>query len=148
MFFLINIDSKKIAVKDIPRFILCAFTALGLNVTLFVKGLSFTFSIHASLLLLTTPILITFIAAWVLKERITLFKLIGLLLGIAGAYILISSGKNTGKGNNILLGDGLIILSARCYTFYFILVKPLMKKYPPLDGMRWVFTFGFLMVLP
>jgi drug/metabolite transporter (DMT)-like permease len=148
LLFLFSSNKKGIAIKDVPRFILCAFTALGLNVMLFVKGLSYTFSIHASLLLLITPILITFIAAWVLKERITIFKVIGLLLGISGACLLITSGKSTGKGDNILLGDGLIIMSAFAYTFYFILVKPLMKKYPPVHVMRWVFTFGFIMILP
>lgn len=34
------------------------------------------------------------------------------------------------------------------YTIYFILVKPLMRDYPPLHVIRWVFTFGFFMILP
>jgi len=115
---------------------------------LFMKGVSYTYPIHASLLLLITPILITFIAAWVLKEKITWLKLIGLFLGVTGACILILSGDSTGKGNNILLGDLLIILSTVAYTIYFILVKPLMQKYSPMDVMRWTFTFGLFMILP
>ena len=146
--FIIGSDKKKIDKKDIGRFLLCALTALALNQMLFMKGLSYTYSIHVSLLLLITPILITFIAAWVLKERLGYLKIIGLVLGISGAVILISSRENAGKGNEILLGDLLTILSAICYTFYFILVKPLMKKYSSIDVMRWVFTFGFIMILP
>lgn len=148
LFFLASRDTNRIERKDILKFILCAFTALALNVMLFVKGLSYTFSIHASLLLLITPILITFIAAWVLKERITSLKIAGLLLGVSGAFILISSGKNTGSGENTLLGDMLILMSATAYTIYFILVKPLMKKYRTMEVMRWMFTFGFIMILP
>jgi drug/metabolite transporter (DMT)-like permease len=34
------------------------------------------------------------------------------------------------------------------YTFYFILVKPLMEKYSPVQVIRWLFTFGFFMILP
>lgn len=115
---------------------------------LFTKGLSYTYSIHVSLLLLITPILITIFAAWVLKERLGILKIFGLMLGISGAVILIASRENTGKGGNILLGDLLIIFSAVAYTFYFILVKPLMKKYAPIDVMRWVFTFGIILILP
>jgi drug/metabolite transporter (DMT)-like permease len=146
--FLINNDKGKINRKDILRLIGCALSALAANQMLFIKGVSLTFPIHASLLLLITPILITFIAAWVLKEAITYYKLLGLLLGITGACILILSGESALKGNNILLGDLLIITSTILYTIYFILVKPLMQKYSTMDVMRWVFTFGLFMILP
>ncbi len=148
LLFLFSRKKKKIEKRHIVRFMLCALTALAVNQMLFMKGVSYTYPIHASLLLLITPILITFIAAWVLKEKITWLKLIGLFLGVTGACILILSGDSTGKGNNILLGDLLIILSTVAYTIYFILVKPLMQKYSPMDVMRWTFTFGLFMILP
>lgn len=148
MLFLFSSHKNKIDKKDIIRFLLCAFSALAANQMLFMKGVSLTYPIHASLLLLITPILITFIAAWVLKESITPLKLIGLFLGVTGACILILSGHNTTKKNDILLGDLLVIMSTILYTIYFILVKPLMQKYSTMDVMRWVFTFGFIMILP
>ena len=148
LLFFITSEKKKIEKKDIVRFLLCAFSALAANQMLFMKGVSLTYPIHASLLLLITPILITFIAAWALKESITPLKLIGLLLGVTGACILIMSGNNTTKRNDILLGDLLVILSTVLYTIYFILVKPLMQKYSTMDVMRWIFTFGFIMILP
>lgn len=147
LLFTVN-RGKKLQRKDIVRFLLCSLSALAINQMLFMKGLSYTYSIHASLLLLISPILITFIAAWVLKERLGYFKIAGLIMGIVGATILISTRESTGKGENILLGDLLIILSTVAYTFYFILVKPLMIKYPPIDVMRWVFTFGLFMIIP
>ncbi|CAN5269715.1 DMT family transporter [soil metagenome] len=150
-FWLLYISAKQkphIEKKDYLRLILCALAALAINQMLFMKGLSYSYSIHVSLLLLITPILITLIASRMLKERITVLKIIGLILGISGAIILISSGNNTGKGTNVLLGDSLVILSAFSYTFYFILVKPLMFKYGPIPVTRWVFTLGFFMILP
>jgi drug/metabolite transporter (DMT)-like permease len=148
LLFFINTKNQKIEKKDIIRFILCAFTALAANQMLFMKGVSLTYPIHASLLLLITPILITVFAAWVLKEMITVQKLIGLFLGVTGACILILSGNSASKGNDILLGDLLVIMSTFLYTMYFILVKPLMKIYQTMNVMRWVFTFGLLMILP
>lgn len=146
--FLFAPVKTKIYKKDIPAFLLCAFTGLALNQMLFIKGLSYTFPIHASLLTLITPILITIIAARVLKEKITVAKIAGLLLAITGAVILISTREIIINGENIFLGDALIICSAVAYTFYFISVKPLMLKYSAIDVMRWVFTFGFFMILP
>jgi drug/metabolite transporter (DMT)-like permease len=133
---------------DRKRLILCAVTGIAINQMLFLKGLSLTFSIHASLLMLTTPILIVFIAAWILKERLGLLKIIGLALGIAGATVLIAGRENAGNGNSVLWGDVLIIVNAMSYTFYFILVKPLMLKYDPVVIIRWIFTIGLLLVLP
>lgn len=141
----VNIRIQK---EDRKRFILCAVTGVAINQMLFLKGLSYTYSIHAALLLLITPILIVFIAAWVLKERLGIFKVTGLALGISGAMVLIFAKDNTGSGNNILLGDILIIINAISYTVYFILVKPLMLKYHPIVIIRWIFTFGLVMIAP
>jgi drug/metabolite transporter (DMT)-like permease len=141
-------NNVRIDRADWPRFFLCALTGIAINQMLFLKGLSLTYSIHAVLLMLTTPILITVIAAWLLRERLTLFNILGLGLGVSGATILITAAKHGGSGSNVILGDILVIINAISYTFYFILVKPLMAKYPPITVIRWVFTLGFFMVLP
>ena len=146
--FLFKRPENKIERKDFGTFLLCALTAIALNQMLFIKGLSFTFPIHAALLTLITPILITIIAARVLKEKITFTKIFGLLLGVLGAVLLISNREISAPGENALLGDILVILSALAYTFYFILVKPLMNKYSSIQVIRWIFTIGFIMTLP
>ena len=131
-----------------PRFLLCGLTGIAINQMFFIKGLTFTSAIHASLLILLTPILITVFAFAVLKEKVTVIKALGLALGIGGAVLLILSKEQSAKATNYLLGDLLIIINAISYTIYFIIVKPLMAEYPPLHVVRWVFTFGFLMILP
>jgi drug/metabolite transporter (DMT)-like permease len=83
--FLIKPSKPGINRKDILLFILCALLGVALNQALFVKGLSLTSAIHASLLMLVTPILIIFIAAWLLKEKITFLKITGVIAGISGS---------------------------------------------------------------
>lgn len=148
LLFLLKPTRAGIDRKDIPRFFVCALSGVALNQVMFIKGLALTTSIHASLLILITPIVITFIAAWVLKERITALKIIGLLLGISGAVILIVMKDNTHTGNNILVGDILIALNAITYAFYLVWVRPLMHKYSPVHVIRWVFTLGAAMIIP
>jgi len=132
--------------KDIPRFLLCGLTGVAINQMLFVKGLTLTSTIHAALLMLCTPLLITVFAFWILKEKITWQKALGLSLGIGGAVLLITTKEKNGSAS--LTGDLYIVVNAMAYTIYFILVKPLMRDYPPLHVIRWVFTFGFFMILP
>lgn len=132
--------------EHLGRFILCGLTGVAINQMLFIKGLTMTSTIHASLLMLCTPLLITLLAFWVLREKVTIAKIFGLGMGIGGAVLLISSKEKTGTAS--VTGDVLIILNAIAYTCYFIIVKPLMQIYSPLHVIRWVFTFGFFMVLP
>jgi drug/metabolite transporter (DMT)-like permease len=134
--------------KDWISLLLCAFAAISLNQLLFIKGLSLTFPIHAALLALITPILITLLAIRMLNEKLSVTKFVGLLLGISGAILLIGGKEKGVAGDNIVLGDFLVILSAIAYTFYFILVKPLMDRHESLDVVRWIFTFGFFFTLP
>ncbi len=134
--------------KDIPRFIICAATGVVLNQVFFIKGLSLTSPIHASLLALITPILIVFIAAWMIKESLSWLKIMGLCLGIAGASILIISKSNASANNAMIIGDLYVIINAILYSCFMVWVKPLMQEYKPLHVVRWIFTFGFIMLLP
>jgi drug/metabolite transporter (DMT)-like permease len=146
--FFIKPVKMRIQKKDIGRFILCALMGVAINQLLFVKGLSLTYPIHASLLMLSTPILITIIAAFILKERLSAIKITGLILGIAGALILVTSREKSGNPNEVLWGDIMILLNAIAYTIYFVLVKPLMQTYNPIAIIRIIFSIGFFMMLP
>jgi drug/metabolite transporter (DMT)-like permease len=122
--------------KDTGRLIACGLLGVCLNQTLFIKGLTMTTAIHASLLMLCSPILITLLALWMLNERLTLLKIGGLLLGVAGSVLLIAGKQNTSQPKDYLLGDICIVLNGISYAFYFVLVKPLMERYTPLQVVR------------
>jgi drug/metabolite transporter (DMT)-like permease len=147
---LIFVFPQKVLIRKehVARFLLCSITGVVINQLLFIKGLTLTLSTHASLLILVTPIFITFIAAWIGKETLNIFKIAGLILGIGGSVILVLQKEPTHAGTNIFLGNILVILNAISYAFYFVLVKPLMKEYHPLEVIRWLFTLGFIFMLP
>lgn len=146
--FLVKPSKPGIKKKDILLFLSCAVLGVALNQALFVKGLSLTSSIHASLLMLVTPILIIFIAAWLLKEKITGLKITGVAAGVTGAAILILMKDVSHTASNIFLGDVLVILNAVTYAFYLVIVRPLMTKYSAVHVIRWVFTFGLFFMIP
>lgn len=148
LFWLFGKTKAGIQKKDWGRFIFCAVAGIVINQSLFIKGLTMTSAIHASLLILITPLLVSFFALWVLKEKFTTAKALGLLLGISGAVFLVLQKENSRHATNYLFGDLLIFLNATFYAVYFIAVKPLMERYSPLHVIRWVFTIAFILVLP
>lgn len=146
--FIFKPGKTRIDKNDIPRFLLCGLTGVTINQIFFIKGLSLTTAIHSSLLSLGTPIFITIIAAWLLKEGFNVAKAAGLVFGIGGASILILMKDNSTVGSNMLIGDLFILINAISYAFYLVLVRPLMAKYSGIQVLRWVFTFGAIGIIP
>jgi len=135
--------------KDTLLLILCAISGISLNQALSIKGISLTSPIHASLLILTTPITISLLAAIFLKEKLTQFKIIGLLLGITGGALLIFSRDLSVLDNgDRAKGDLLVIFSALCYSTYVLLMKPLAVKFHSMTILKWVFLIGSIISFP
>ena len=138
----------KIATKDWVRLAGCGLFGVAANQLLFFQGLNLTSPIHASLMMLSTPILVGIFVTIAYKEKFSLVHLIGLCLGISGALLLIIfSAKNT-IASNPSLGNLLVFLNATSYALYLVMVKPLMKKYRPIIVIRWIFLIGFVFVFP
>lgn len=133
--------------RDWKRIFLCALFGVGINMLFFFKGVSLTSAIHGSIIMTITPIMVFVISLFLLKERITYLKVFGLLLGFAGALLIIyqpEQGLTTGDWR----GDVLVFLNAMSYGAYLVLVKPLLSKYSPLTLAKWIFLIGVFIVLP
>ncbi|OGS69404.1 MAG: hypothetical protein A3F91_01450 [Flavobacteria bacterium RIFCSPLOWO2_12_FULL_35_11] len=138
---------EKIDKKDFPLLILCGLLGVAANQLFFFNGLSLTSPIDASIIITAVPVLVLVFSAFILKERITLIKLIGITLGAIGAVILILYGKKVG-GTSSVLGNLFVFINTSTYALYLVLVKPLMKKYNPITIVSWAFLFGFLFMFP
>ena len=142
------LPKEKIDRADFPRIIAAAFFGVAFNMLTFFKGLSLTSPISASVLMVTTPIIVLILSAIILKERMLKRKVFGIILGLVGTAFLILYGKSVGSASNANLGNLLVFANAISYGFYLIVVKKLMQKYNAFTFVKWIYLFGFLMVLP
>ena len=148
MFWLLHFFMReKIQRKHYFRFLLCAIFGVVANQLLFFHGLNLTSPIDASIILTMTPILVLVFSFFLLKETITKYKLWGILIGGSGAFALISYGSSA-AGTGSTLGNVYIFMNCVSYALYLVLVKPLMKSYKPLTVITWIFSIGFVMVMP
>ena len=138
---------QKIEKKDIWRFALCGFFGVTANQLMFFSGLSLTSTIHASIIMISSPIIVSILSIFMIKERMNWKKAIGIGIGLTGALMVILH-KNKTSGDFGIWGDILIFLNASSYGLYLISVKPLMSKYQPITVIKWVFTFGLVGVIP
>jgi drug/metabolite transporter (DMT)-like permease len=139
---------EKIDKKDLPRIALLALFGVAINQLLFLKGLSLTKPINASIIMISNPIVVLLIATAVLKEKIAVSKLFGIAFGITGALLLLLFNKSFALGSDTIVGDAMILINSISWALYLVLVKPLMKKYNTFTIVKWVFLFGFIYVLP
>lgn len=147
------ISKEKIAREDYPRFIQAALFGVAMNQLFFFNGLNITSPLNASVIMTSNPVLVLLAAAVILKERITVFKVAGIGLGLAGSLMLILLPVLLGYSElewkaGDPLGDAMILINAISYGIYLVTVKPLMNKYEPMTVIKWVFTFGCVMVFP
>ena len=141
-------STEKIEKADFPRIIAAAFFGVALNMLTFFKGLSYTSPIMGAVLMVTTPMIVLVLSAILMKERMKKQKVFGLILGLIGTVFLILYGKSVINASNATLGNILVFINAVSYGFYLIIVKKLMDKYNAFAFVKWIYTFGFLMVLP
>ncbi|WP_396165563.1 DMT family transporter [Flavobacterium sp.] len=150
LFWLVSFfgPKEKIAMGDFPRIIAAAFFGVALNMLSFFKGLSYTSPIMGAVLMVTTPMIVLILSAFIIKERMRKRKVIGILLGLAGTITLILYGKSMVNAPNATLGNLLVFTNAFSYGIYLVIVKKLMDKYNAFTFVKWIYTFGFIMVLP
>lgn len=139
---------EKIERRDIGRIVLCAMLGVVINMLFFFQGLKLTTPINAALLMTTVPILVLLTSSFLLKERITLKKLLGIAVGATGAVILIIYGNKFAYRTSTLLGDLMVFANAVSYGFYIVLMKQLTRKYHPLTIVKWIFPIGLIILLP
>jgi len=139
---------QRIERADFAKIALAALFGVCLNMLAFFKGLSMTSPINASVIMVSSPILVLVLSAAILKERITIVKVIGILIGLAGAVILILYGKSAAPGDDPFWGNLLIFVNATCYGLYLILIKKLTSKYNAISLIKWLYLFGLIFVIP
>ncbi|MEW5677431.1 DMT family transporter [Flavobacterium enshiense] len=142
------VKTEKVEKKDFPRILAAAFFGVAFNMLTFFKGLSYTSPIMGAVLMVTTPMIVLILSAIIMKERMENKKVMGILLGLAGTVTLILYGKSMVNAPNASLGNLLVFVNAVSYGFYLILVKKLMDKYNAFSFVKWIYLFGFLMVIP
>lgn len=143
--FFIN---EKVKRKDILRLAFCAVFGVAINQILFFEGLNLSTPINASLIMLIVPILVLIASHFLLKERITAKKVIGIIIGIGGALMLVLGQGKISFKSAYFTGNLLLLINASSFGFYLVLVKPMMVKYHPLTVMKWVFLFGLIYITP
>jgi drug/metabolite transporter (DMT)-like permease len=140
--------SEKVEKRDLLKLAICAVFGVAFNQILFFEGLNLSTPINASIIITVIPVVILVFSHFMLKEKITTIKVFGIMLGAAGALLVILSSGSGDFGSRTMLGDLLIFINAVSWALYLVLIKPLMEKYNSITIMKWTFFFGLIIIFP
>ena len=148
-FISLFLKNEKIEIKDFKLIIICAFFGMGLNMITALNGLYNSTPINSAIITTIAPIFIFIISVILLKERITKIKYFGVFIGFIGTLTLILlNEKSAANAPNINLGNFYFFINSLSYAIYFVLVKPLTKKYNMITIMKWLFLFSIIINMP
>jgi len=143
------IKSEKIERSDYKTILLASFFGVGLNMLSFFKGLSLTTPISASVMMVTSPIMVLIFSSLLIRKAIEKQRIIGVIIGLIGTIILITYGNSSdSNATNSNWGNFLVFVNAASYGLYLVISKNLISKYHPIVLVKWLYLIGLILITP
>lgn len=120
----------------------------GCNAT-FYTAMQYTSVTNAGLIIAGSPIVITLLSAFMLRERISLWQITGIILSFSGVAVVITKGSWSvlvSQGLNI--GDLIMLGNPICLGLYTVLIKKLLDRYSPLAVGTYAHFTGIIYFVP
>ncbi len=143
-------EAEKVERRDLLKIAVASFLGLFLTQISFLKAITMTTPVDASLISLLSPIAAMIVAAIVLKDKITKHGIIGLAISFAGVVFIVlnSVSIRSGASETSVMGIVLMVVNVLSFASYVGVFKPLIKKYRVVTFMKWMFIFATLYSLP
>jgi drug/metabolite transporter (DMT)-like permease len=133
--------------KDYLKIIGLGIIAVIFNQAAFLFGQKLTGAGHGSLMFATAPIWLFLGGLIFMKEKFILRRAIGVILGLTGVAVIITSGAIE-LGTRYLFGDFIILEAVISWVVYTIFCKPLVIKYGAFRVTAYTLASGTLVYFP
>ncbi len=144
------LPTEKIERKDYVKIFGASVLGFFLTQITFLIAIPDITPMDCSIVSAISPILTMFIAAFALKEPITMRKAGGVALSFFGIIFLILNSVSVSDSSRQTSIMGILLIIANCLSFslYLGLFKPLIARYSVVTFMKWIFLFSTLFSLP
>ena len=143
-------DNVRMERRDLWKVAVASFLGLFLTQLSFLKAITMTTAVDASILSLMSPIMAMVVAAVALKDRITATGVTGLAISFAGVLFLVLNtvSVRSGAASTSVWGVLLMLVNTLSFACYIGIFKPLIQKYSVVTFMKWMFLFSTVFALP
>ncbi|HKY28715.1 MAG TPA: DMT family transporter [Pyrinomonadaceae bacterium] len=140
-------EFRRMSKRDVAVLVLCSMLGVVLNQFLFVKGLSLTTVINATLLSTTIPAFTLLVSIVLGFDRVSLRRIIGILLAAAGVIYLVDPLRADFSAQT-RTGNLLLVINSLLYGAYIAISKDIFRRYGALNVITWIFAIAAIVTLP
>lgn len=133
--------------RVIAWLLISSLLGVVINQLVFVKGLSLTTAINATLLTTTVPVFILAVSIALGYDRASLRHVLGIALAAGGVVYLIDPWRADFSARTTL-GNLLVVCSSLSFGAYVSVSRNLFRRYGALNVITWIFLLGTLVTLP
>lgn len=152
LFWIISLfmPKEKVARGDFWKIVAASLIGFLVTQLTFLKGITMTTAIDASILSTLSPVFTMLIAAVALKEPITFKKAGGVAISFTGALFLIFNSVISGNGvaKTSPWGIVLMLLNSLSFASYLGIFRPVIARYSVITFMKWIFLSALICSLP
>lgn len=130
-----------------PWFWLMAFMN-GLGFLLQHVGQVYTTPARTALFVNTTAFTVALAERFIFGQKLGPWRSAAIVLGVAGAAILITGGDVRSLEGGRLLGDLITLASGLTWAVYFLMARKTLGSHDPLSVTAWTFTLTALLMTP
>jgi drug/metabolite transporter (DMT)-like permease len=135
---------------ELASLLTVGLSGFGLLYPLQLSGLALISSGLSAAIMLTSPLFVIALGAVLLKESVSLRKVLALALGLLGGCVLIFSGGNSvfKTGSNVALGSLLTVVASLSLAFSVIATRKASAHMHSANITFWSMLFGLLLISP
>ena len=152
LFWLIScfMPKKEVTKKDYGKILMASLLGFFLTQMTFLIAIPDITPMDCSIVSSLSPIYTMFIAAYALKEPITLRKASGVAISFLGIIYLILNSVTGAESTVQTSWTGILLMIANslCFSLYLGLFKPVITRYSVITFMKWIFLFASAFSLP
>ncbi|MGB9181154.1 MAG: DMT family transporter [Pyrinomonadaceae bacterium] len=138
---------QKVRKGDYLWLALSSLLGVVFNQLLFVKGLSYTTVINATLIGTTIPVFTLIFSIAFGYDLLSWRKALGIVLAACGVIYLVDPLRSN-FSHETTLGNLLIVANSISYGAYIAISQDLVKRYGALTFITWVFVIGSIVTIP
>lgn len=142
------IPQQRIEGKHLIYMVAGGFFGLAMNQIPYALGLTLSSPVDSSIIRSATPIIVIILALLIYRTKVSVKFIFSVLMGIAGAVLIILYGGTATGGPSHLSGNLLVLLGVSSYSLYLVLIKPVAGKYHTIHIMKWMFLSASVITLP
>lgn len=133
--------------RDVPTFVYLGFFGFVVNQGCFVLGLNYTTSQHSVVIVALGPVVILLLASAMKLEKLTPFKIFGMVISFAGVMFL-ETGHGSPVNSPLLAGDLITLAGTLGFSLYTVLGKRVARSYDSISMNAFNASVAAIVFLP